>query len=54
MQSQSNTAEHPLFGAAVCTYTRAQAIADGVLVDVANMAQEAGFRIPVAMSIAAP
>lgn len=53
MQSQSNTAEHPLFGAAVYTYTRAQAIADGVLVDVANMAQEAGFRIPVAMSIAA-
>lgn len=31
-------------------YTRAQAIADGVLVDVSSQAKEAGFRIPVALT----
>jgi hypothetical protein len=34
------------------TYTRAQAIADGVLVDVSELAREAGFRIPVAVTCA--
>lgn len=34
-------------------YTRAQAIADGVLVDVTETAREAGFRIPVAITAAA-
>ncbi|MBN8884451.1 MAG: hypothetical protein J0I77_01915 [Rudaea sp.] len=37
----------------VHTYTRAQAIADGVLVDVSEMAREAGFKIPVALTSAA-
>lgn len=32
------------------SYTRAQAIADGVLVDVSKLAQEAGFNVPVAMT----
>jgi uncharacterized protein DUF6573 len=32
------------------TYTRAQAIADGVLVDITSMAQEAGWRWPVAIT----
>jgi hypothetical protein len=31
-------------------YTRKQAIADGVLKDVSEMANEAGFRVPVALT----
>lgn len=42
-----------LFGEVIYTYTRAQAIADGVLVDVSQMAREAGFRWPVALTSAA-
>lgn len=34
-------------------YSRAQGIADGVLVDVTETAREAGFRFPVAMTRAA-
>lgn len=37
----------------ISTYTRAQALADGVLVDVSETAREAGFRWPVAMTAAA-
>lgn len=37
----------------VFSYSRAQAIADGVLVDVTDTATEAGFRLPVAMTAAA-
>lgn len=32
------------------TYTRREAMQDGVLVDVSQAAREAGFRIPVAMT----
>lgn len=32
------------------SYSRAEAIADGVLVDVSDMANEAGFRYPVALT----
>ena len=35
------------------TYTRAQAITDGVLVEVTATAREAGFTVPVALSAAA-
>ncbi|MBW8371490.1 MAG: hypothetical protein K0M66_11055 [Thiobacillus sp.] len=42
-----------LFGAPIYTYTRAQALEDGVLVDVSELAREAGFRYPVAMTRAA-
>ena len=38
------------FGPVISVYTRAQAIEDGVLVDVSETAREAGFRIPVALS----
>ena len=31
-------------------YTRAEAIEDGVLIDVTNVAEEAGFKYPVAMT----
>jgi len=37
----------------VYTYSRAQAIADGMLVDVSTVAREAGFRVPVALTAAA-
>jgi Family of unknown function (DUF6573) len=38
------------FGEVIHVYTRAQAIEDGVLVDVSQTAREAGFRWPVAMT----
>lgn len=40
-------------GPVIYGYSRAQAIADGVLVDVSAMAREAGFSVPVAMTSAA-
>ena len=44
----------PLFRDAdlIHVYTRAQAIADGVLVDVSAMARQAGFKVPVALTAA--
>lgn len=32
------------------SYTRADAIADGVLIDVTHVAREAGFQVPVALT----
>lgn len=42
----------PVFGPVICRYTRAQALEDGVLVDVSETAREAGIRWPVAMTAA--
>ena len=42
-----------LFGEVISTYSRAQALADGVLVDAGPMAKEAGFCCPVAITVAA-
>lgn len=44
----------PLFADAdvIHTYSRAQAIEDGVLVDVTPTAKEAGFKIPVSLTAA--
>lgn len=39
-----------LFGEVIHSYTRAQAIEDGTLVDVSELAREAGFTWPVAMT----
>ena len=39
-----------VFGPVLSAYTRAQAIADGFLVDVSETAREAGFTIPVAVT----
>ena len=39
-----------LFGEIIHSYSRAQAIEDGVLVDVTEMAREAGFKWPFAMT----
>src|SRR4029077_5729182 len=41
-----------LFGEVIFSYTRAQAIADRVLVDITPTALEAGFRFPVAATAA--
>jgi type I site-specific restriction endonuclease len=38
------------FGEVIFYYTRAQAIKDGVLVDVSKLASEAGFKYPVAVT----
>ena len=42
-----------LFGEVISTYSRAQALADGVLVDAGPMAKEAGFRFHTAITVAA-
>ncbi len=42
-----------IFGEPISSYTRADAIADGSLVDVTETAKEAGFRVPVALTRAA-
>lgn len=41
------------FGEPISCYSRAQALADGVLVDCSALAREAGVRVPVAMTRAA-
>ena len=41
------------FGKPIYSYTRAQAIADGALIDVSTTAREAGIVWPVAMTSAA-
>jgi hypothetical protein len=41
------------FGEVISTYSRAQALDDGVLIDVGDMATEAGFRFHVALTAAA-
>ena len=45
--------EHPFFGEVISVYTRAQALANGVLIDAGTMAREAGFRWPVAITAGA-
>lgn len=46
------TAEiHNYFGKPIFSYTRSQALADGVLVDVSAVAEGFGFRIPVALTV---
>jgi len=41
-----------VFGEVIFSYTRAQAIEDRTLVDVTQVAQEAGFRFPTAITAA--
>ncbi len=56
-QSTNKTPNSPgcdkLFGEVIYTYTRAQAIEDGVLIDATEMAKETGFKWPVALTAAA-
>jgi hypothetical protein len=42
---------HPFTGAfIICAYSRAQAIADGELIDCSDLALEAGIKVPTAIS----
>ena len=50
MSNQDNSTGSPFFGEVVYSYSRAQALADGVLIDVTDTAREAGFRWPVALT----
>jgi hypothetical protein len=43
-------AEDSLFGEMIFAYTRAQALEDGVLVDVTETAREVGFKLPTAIT----
>ena len=38
------------FGPVIYTYTRAEALRDGVLNDLTKLAREAGFRVPLAVT----
>ena len=49
--TQQNTMKE-LFGEVIYAYTRKQAIEDGILIDTTSMAQEAGIKFPVAITIA--
>jgi hypothetical protein len=42
--------ENSLFGPVIHAYTRAQVLADGVLVDVTEISKEVGFNLPVAIT----
>ena len=44
--------KHGPFGELIHSYTRAEAIADGVLIDVSQAAAEVGIRYPVAVTAA--
>jgi hypothetical protein len=50
---QQHATPDSVFGEPIHVYTRAQAIADGNLIDVTHTAREAGFRLPVAITAAA-
>lgn len=47
-----NETMQDVFGEVISAYSREQAIADGVLIDVSATAREAGFRVPVAITAA--
>lgn len=50
MKNTKNESLEDVFGPALISYSRAQAIDDGVLIDVTTMAREAGFKWPVALT----
>jgi uncharacterized protein DUF6573 len=56
-QSTNKTPASPgyrnLFGEVIYSYTRKQAIDDGVLIDATEMARDAGFKWPLALTAAA-
>ena len=49
-QSNKTDGSESLFGEIIFSYTRAQAIADRVLIDVTPTAVEAGFRFPTGVT----
>ena len=50
MKNQINNEYDSFFGEVVFTYSRQQAIADGILIDVTKMAKEAGFQFHTAIT----
>ena len=50
MKEERQTTMDELFGPVIFAYTRKEAIADGVLVDVTPTAQEAGIKLPTALT----
>lgn len=48
--SDQPTSLEEIFGEAISVYTRADALADGVLIDVTEAAKEAGWKFPVALN----
>lgn len=52
MKESKTSKSDDVFGPVIYAYTRAQAIEDGVLVDVSTMAKEAGIKLPTAITAA--
>jgi len=52
MQENEQDTMKEIFGDVIYAYTRAQAIEDGVLIDVTETAREAGIRFPTAVTSA--
>lgn len=50
MTKNNGMAEQSFFGDVIAGYSRAQALEDGVLIDVSDTAREAGFKFPVAIT----
>ena len=50
MNNSETQSLEDVFGPVIASYSRAQAIDDGVLIDVTPMAREAGFKWPVALT----
>lgn len=53
MNARDTALAAEIFGEPVYSYSRAQALDDGYLIDVTETAREAGFRFPVALTRAA-
>ena len=51
--TQTRDSAESVFGPVISSYTRAQALEDGTLIDAGKMAREAGFRWPVALTVSA-
>ena len=52
MQADEQNTMKELFGDVIYAYTRTQAIADGELIEVTDMAKEAGVKFPTAVTTA--
>ena len=52
MANEEQDAMKEVFGDVIYAYTRAQAIEDGTLIDVTDMAREAGIKFPTALTSA--
>ena len=52
MEKEKQNETKDIFGDVICAYTRAQALADGVLIDVTETAREAGIKFPTALTSA--